>query len=101
MSNRQKSTVSACYKFVCSTKLALVKKEVTKFFERGIVKDYVVPLIDEVTKDVLNGQPPDLLDAAGTILGDRIWDKVVGGPKKLLSLLDKSMRQALYHVNVV
>lgn len=61
------------------------------FFEKGIVKNYVLPLIDEVTKDVIEGNPPDLLDAAGTIIGDRIWNRFLGAPKKVFGYLDNSM----------
>lgn len=69
---------------------ALVKKGVKEFFERGIVKDYVVPLVDSIAKDVINGNPPDLSKALLNVVEGRIFDKVKGGAKKLLGYLDDS-----------
>lgn len=61
------------------------------FFERGIVKDYILPLVDSVAKDVIDGtSPPDLLGAIGKVVEGRIWDKLKSGPKKLLGYLDDS-----------
>ena len=70
---------------------ALVKREARDFFEKGIVKDYVLPLVDEITKDVIEGNPPDLERAIRRVVEDRIWDKFTSSPKKLLHYVDKSM----------
>ena len=69
---------------------ALIKKGVKEFFERGIVKDYFLPLVDSIAKDVVNGNPPDLSAALVNVVEGRIFDKLKGGVNKLLGYLDES-----------
>ena len=71
---------------------AVIKKGVKNFFENSVVKNYVLPFVDAVTKDVISGtSPPDLLEAIGKVIEGRIWDRFTAGPKKLLGYLDKSI----------
>lgn len=56
------------------------------------MKNYVLPLVDSITKDVINGNsPPDFLGAISKVIEGRIWDKFTSGPKKLLGYLDDSI----------
>ena len=71
--------------------LALIKMEVREFFERGIVKNYIVPLVDAITKDVINGNSPNFLSAIGNVIEGRIFDRLLGAPTKLVGYLNDSM----------
>ena len=56
------------------------------------MKDYVLPLVDSITKDVIDGtSPPDFLGAIGKVVEGRIWDRLKSGPKKILGYLDDSI----------
>lgn len=69
----------------------MIKKGVKNIFENRVVKNYILPFVDAITKDAISGtSPPNLLEAIGKVIEGRIWDKFTAGPKKLLGYLDKS-----------
>jgi hypothetical protein len=70
----------------------VIKKGVKDIFESSVVKNYILPFVDAITKDVISGtSPPNLLEALGKVIESRVWDRFTAGPKKLLGYLDKSM----------
>ena len=70
----------------------MIKKGVKDIFENSVVKNYILPFVDAITKDAISGtSPPNLIEAIGKVIEGRVWDKFTAGPKKLLGYLDKSM----------
>ena len=71
--------------------IALVKQSVRKFFNRGLIKNWILPVLDGLAQDAIDGQSPDIVDAIGGAVQERIFGALFGGPEENMAHMDESM----------
>lgn len=75
---------------------ALAKQRVRRFFNKGVIKNRILPILYGLPQDAIDGQPPDSVDAIGGAVQERIFGPLFGGPEENIAHQDESMLLITY-----